>query len=262
LIDLFQAFVHPGLYRRHIHRPFGNHFDMVGGSHGVTRDRVLLPAATTRQRQTADEQQRHHCCRIQFKHEGIFTERAGVPSSHGKKQGRAIACGALVGRFANRPLVGDAHPAVGPHAQTIPEPGCWRSVCSWFPSVSGSESGSGSIPIPIPTPTPIMISTVIGMRLSCIEKMSKPQWGGLRTAPTRCSRNSHAETAAIALSNKAHAGAMAWDSRTPGDRNLVASTLAIVRHTYFDCADRLGCFESDKMIAGKQGIADLCIFFL
>jgi hypothetical protein len=27
------------------------------------------------------------------------------------------------------------------------EPGCWRSVCSWFPSVSGSESGS----IPIPT---------------------------------------------------------------------------------------------------------------
>jgi hypothetical protein len=55
------------------------------------------------------------------------------------------------------------------------EPGCWRSVCSWFPSVSGSESGSGSIPIPIPTPTPIMIPTAIGTRLSCIEKMSKPQ---------------------------------------------------------------------------------------
>jgi hypothetical protein len=56
-----------------------------------------------------------------------------------------------------------------------------------------------SIPIPIPIPTPIIIPTAIGTRLSCIEKMSKPQWwavptirspsqsmlsGGSRTTPT------------------------------------------------------------------------------
>jgi hypothetical protein len=40
-----------------------------------------------------------------------------------------------------------------------------------------------SIPIPIPTPTPIIIPTVIGTRLSCIENMSKLQGGGSRTAP-------------------------------------------------------------------------------
>jgi hypothetical protein len=32
-----------------------------------------------------------------------------------------------------------------------------------------------SIPIPTPTPTPIMTPNAIGTRLSCIEKMSKPQ---------------------------------------------------------------------------------------
>jgi hypothetical protein len=70
-----------------------------------------------------------------------------------------------------------------------PTPGasCWRSVCSWFPSVSGSESGSGSIffpsipiPIPTPAPTPIITPIAIETHLSCIENLSNTR-GGNRT---------------------------------------------------------------------------------
>jgi hypothetical protein len=51
-----------------------------------------------------------------------------------------------------------------------------------------------SIPIPTPTPTPIMTPNAIGTRLSCIEKMSKPQgWAvpTLRVGRQRVVRRLH-----------------------------------------------------------------------